>query len=202
MVHTSATALVLFLTELLNGIRGHGAGSAAMLGCTLLAAHGEGGALFSGAVSTGIAAHGLGDGDGLIVADGVDGLAEVVVGAGLGHVHLGVVGREGHIDLAGPTRRTSGTFLSPQGKVQVHRRCTVLGPVGKVGDEPVCGIVFGALEHMGNTCCGNHTVFQKHIAHLDGRQQVLITIGHRITSSLYFHSIAYRIPPGKATLFF
>ena len=178
--HIPAAALFLFLPELLNGIRRHWSGAPAVLGCSALASDGKRRALSALTVLPGIAAHRLGDGNRFIVADGIDGLAQVVVGTGLRDIDRRVMGRKAHLNLTGIHGRASRTLFGAHGEVQINRRRAVFRTVGKVGDQPVCWVLLRSLKHMRNPRRGNHAVFQKHIADLKGTEQLFIAIGHRI----------------------
>ncbi len=171
IVHTAPPALLLLLAEQLHRVAGHHRPAASVLGGSVLSRA-------AGHIVPGKGAHGLGNGDGLIVTDGVNGLTEVVVGAGFGNVYRRIMGRKAHGDFSGPYRRAAGPFLGAHGKVQIYGGGTVFRPVGQVRNQPVGGIFLGALEHMGNAGGGHHAVFQQHIAHLNGREQQLIAIGH------------------------
>ena len=104
------------------------------------------------------------------------------MGTGFGNIHCGIMGRKAHGDFTGLYGRAAGAFVRPHGKVQIDGCGAVFGAVGQVGDQPVGGILLGALEHMGDACGGNHPVFQQDIANLNGGKQKLITIGHSGTS--------------------
>ena len=104
------------------------------------------------------------------------------MGAGLGDVNSGVVGRKAHGNLPGLHGWAAGAFGRAHGKVQINGGSAVFGSVGQMGDQPVSGILFGTLKHMGDAGSGNHSVLQQNIAYLNGRKQKLVAVGHSGTS--------------------